>query len=373
MEIRKIWSGFSDVNDPKSKLIIVDYYFPNIVTEDLVFTGGESIQKKSINSGENALALLLRYFKLSQGDKVAIPAFVCSSVVKAVKKAECEPYYLDLFEHSYHTNYDLELLRKENVKAIILVHLYGQLHPQTEELKKFCNEHHIFLIHDAAQSYGINKKVLERYPIVYSFGPGKSSAAAKGAIIENVAVDDILKFTESPKYPTFVDRLSRKFFLDRMYEKRTGKGSWWSSKVDSLAWRFLNKRNDVPERMTNYQCKVAESVMALVDVKKQERKNRYQFLENILGNKGSIKVLKSEGDNLSFKIVVEADDQKKFASYLKQNEVPYYQLYEDLSKNEKINSLEYFNKMAPLIFEFSTEASIPMKEIERVGDVLANY
>lgn len=349
------------------------YYFPNIVSEDFTLTEGESIKKKSVNSGENAIALLLRYFKLSREDKIAIPAFVCSSVVKAVNKAGCVPYYLDLFEHSYHANYDLQLLQKENIKVVILVHLYGQLHPQTEELKQYCKEHNIFLIHDAAQSYGINKKALEGYPVVYSFGPGKSSAAAQGAIIENIAVDDILKVTEPPKYPVFTDRLSQKFFLDRMYKKKVKNVGWWSNKVDSFAWRLLNKRKDVFERMTVYQCRVAESVMELVEVKKQERIDRYQFLESIFQKKDSIKVLKSEGDNLAFKIVVEADDRKKFASYLKQNKVPYYQLYEDISKNEEINSLEFFNKMAPLIFEFSTEASVPMKEMERVGEILANY
>src|ERR1700751_2805109 len=162
------------------------YFFPSFIERFEVEQKPLPQLKITVNSGTNALRLLLRSFNLSVNDKVAIPAFVCDSVKYAVEQEKLTPVLFDLKpDNSFWTFYDLEYIKLENIKTVVLVHLYGFIHPDTKEIVEFCKNNNIKLIHDSAQSYGIDEKFLnEGDGIVYSFGPGKSTTAAGGAWIK---------------------------------------------------------------------------------------------------------------------------------------------------------------------------------------------
>ncbi|MBK6836139.1 MAG: DegT/DnrJ/EryC1/StrS family aminotransferase [Bacteroidetes bacterium] len=64
-------------------------------------------------------------------------------------------------EGTFWSVYDEEILRKEDVKAIIITHLYGFLHPNTNNIIEICQRNSIKLIHDAAQSFGIDENELK--------------------------------------------------------------------------------------------------------------------------------------------------------------------------------------------------------------------
>ena len=65
------------------------------------------------NSGENAIRLLLRSYRLQPGAKVALPIYVCDSLKQAVYKEGFEPQYLDLkTDRTFWADYNTELLSK---------------------------------------------------------------------------------------------------------------------------------------------------------------------------------------------------------------------------------------------------------------------
>ncbi|HXU27334.1 MAG TPA: DegT/DnrJ/EryC1/StrS family aminotransferase, partial [Bacteroidia bacterium] len=137
----------------------MNYYFPSFI-QKINFEQEISPQLKiTVNSGTNAIRLLLRSFNLVSNDKVAIPAFVCDSVKYAVEQEKLTPIQFDLkTENSFWTSYDLNRIKTENIKVVILVHLYGFVHPDTLEIVDFCERNNIKIIHDAAQSYGIDEQ-----------------------------------------------------------------------------------------------------------------------------------------------------------------------------------------------------------------------
>jgi len=185
----------------------MDYYFPGPI-DTLEIPHNKGLLKYSVNSGENAVRLVLKSFDLQSTDKVAVPLFVCDSLKEAIIKEGLQPLYLDIKGGNYWANYDLKLIKKQNVKTIILVHLYRFIHPDTTQVSQFCKENGIFLIHDMAQCYGADESQLTYGSIVYSFGSGKSTTAAGGGLIK--AIDD------------------------KFYRNQISNPPWWASIKSSL-------------------------------------------------------------------------------------------------------------------------------------------
>lgn len=163
----------------------MNYFFPSLFTEVNFKKVEINTELFYCNSGETAIYLLLKSFKLKKGSLVAVPAFVCDTVKNAIYDAELIPFYLDLVDKtSFWSNYDLSLISKNKIKVIILAHLFGEIHPQNKIVMEYCSNRDVKLIQDACQSYGVDESQLSMGDIVYSFGPGKSSTAAKGGAIK---------------------------------------------------------------------------------------------------------------------------------------------------------------------------------------------
>ena len=111
-----------------------------------------------VGNGLDAISLiLLSYLQLEcfePGDEVIVPAnsFIASAL--AVSRCGLVPVFADCNIQTY--NLDKETVRgkiTERTKAILAVHLYGQV-SDVIELKQLSDEHHLKLIEDAAQAHG---------------------------------------------------------------------------------------------------------------------------------------------------------------------------------------------------------------------------
>ena len=160
------------------------YYFPGLITCSTLPRAKSFNFPFTTNTGENSLRLLLRSFSLKPNSNVATPEFACDAVKRSIEKEGLKPLLFDIYpDKSYWTNYDKSDLEKGKPSVIILAHLYGFLHPETATIMEYCKANKIFLIHDLAQSFGLDESKLSYGSIFYSFGPGKSTTAAGGGII----------------------------------------------------------------------------------------------------------------------------------------------------------------------------------------------
>jgi len=157
----------------------MNYFFPSIISSSKQFEDAVPASMYTVSSGEEAIRILIRAQSFEKGSKIALPAFVCGSVTRAIVAEGHVPIYLDIkTTGTFLTDYSFQFLDAEKPVALVLVHLYGFLHCDNRAIENYCIANNIYLIQDLAQSYGLDEDLLNPiFPRVYSFGPGKSSTA----------------------------------------------------------------------------------------------------------------------------------------------------------------------------------------------------
>jgi UDP-2-acetamido-2-deoxy-ribo-hexuluronate aminotransferase len=144
----------------------------------------------SVASGTDALLLSLLALDIKQGDFVITTPFTFIATAEVISFLKAIPVFVDIDEKTLNISpekikkflenpinpIDKNPIKKEKIKAIISVDLFGQP-ADYDELKKICRENNLFLIEDGCQSLGAeqdNKKACSFGDIsVTSFFPSK--------------------------------------------------------------------------------------------------------------------------------------------------------------------------------------------------------
>lgn len=168
-----------------------------------------------VGNGLDAIRLiLLAYLELgvlSIGDEVIVPAnsFVASAL--AVSQCGLMPVFADCNSETY--NLDRETVEPQitkRTKAILIVHLYGQV-SDMRQLKELASEYHLKLIEDAAQAHGAYYDGIRAGALgdagAFSFYPAKNLGALgdAGAVTTNddalaMMVRQLSNYGSSEKY-----------------------------------------------------------------------------------------------------------------------------------------------------------------------------
>lgn len=345
------------------------YYFPNpFKLKESPYTNKE-VLGTTVNSGKNAIRLALRSFELSVNSIVAIPAFSCNEVVNAVLEEKLTPLFVDLKSAgTFWADYNEEILKKNEVKAIVITHLYGFLHPDTNRIIEICKRNSIKLIHDAAQSFGIDENQLKGGPIIYSFGPGKSTTAARGGEIINLESNIPLKLHEPGRWDK---REAEIFFDSRVYGKKISKLKMFEWR---LAKKFMTSHSEF-RSMLLYQREKAKQAKYIAKHFLNERIERYEILYSAITKNERLKLAYQEKNGRAFKIVIYiAKNVEHFIEYLKRNNIPYCRLADSMDlKKRNVSDCVFFTQSHKSIIEISTERSIPMEEIKRIASILEKY
>ncbi len=137
----------------------------------------------SCSSGTDALMMVLMAKKVGPGDAIFLPSFTYTATPEVVAILGATPVFVDVISETY--NIDPKSLSKSikiakekglNPKAIISVDLFGQP-SDYNSLEKIAYENKLWILADAAQSYGaelLKKKVGNlAYATATSFFPAK--------------------------------------------------------------------------------------------------------------------------------------------------------------------------------------------------------
>ncbi len=173
------------------------------VVEQGVFIGGEPMDAFSrafaavcgtshcvpCANGTDALELALQAHGIGRGQEVIIPAFSFMATLEAVSNAGATPVLCDI-EPDFFTidTSRMEALVTSRTRAIIPVHLYGQM-ADMDAIKEVARRHGLVVIEDAAQAHGATwrDKPAGSHGDVgcFSFYPGKNLGAYgdAGAIV----------------------------------------------------------------------------------------------------------------------------------------------------------------------------------------------
>ena len=94
----------------------------------------------------------VRALGLEKGDAVLVPAYHHGSEVEALRRAGLDPRFYDGGNHLDPLEDELETMRDDRVRALVLVHYLG--FPQdAARWRRWASRHRLLLIEDAAQSW----------------------------------------------------------------------------------------------------------------------------------------------------------------------------------------------------------------------------
>lgn len=143
----------------------------------------------ALSSGTAAIHLALKVLGISEGDIVFVPTLTFSATCNPVVYEKAVPVFIDSEKDTW--NMDPDALRRAfekypNVKAVIVVHLYGTS-AKLDEIMEICKEHHVPLIEDAAESLGSTYKGKHTGTFgdigIYSFNGNKIITTSGGGMM----------------------------------------------------------------------------------------------------------------------------------------------------------------------------------------------
>lgn len=163
-----------------------------------------------VESGTAALVLALRALGIEEGDEVILPANTYIASALAVSMTGAVPVLVDMDANYLMDASLLEAALTPRTKAIMPVHLYGQMVPMAPVMA-FARRHNLRVIEDACQAHGAREGGRAAGSIgdagCFSFYPGKNLGAYGdgGAIVTNdPGVEERLKllrdFGQRKKY-----------------------------------------------------------------------------------------------------------------------------------------------------------------------------
>lgn len=148
-----------------------------------------------VANGLDALILVLRAWKemgkLKEGDEVIVPANTYIASILAITENRLTPVLVEPDPATYNISpANIRVAITEKTKAIVAVHLYGQL-ADMPEIMSIANEHDLLVLEDSAQAHGaaINGRKAGNWGDAsgFSFYPGKNLGALgdAGAVTTN--------------------------------------------------------------------------------------------------------------------------------------------------------------------------------------------
>ncbi len=127
-------------------------------------------------SGTDALLLPLRALDLAPGDEVIVPAFTFFATAGAVWNAGLKPVFCDVDPVTFNvTRETVEEAWTQRTRAVIPVHLFGQMAPMSE-LEALAGERDAVVLEDAAQSIGARQRTTSGDDWVFAGAAGWAGA-----------------------------------------------------------------------------------------------------------------------------------------------------------------------------------------------------
>ena len=247
-----------------------------------------------VGNGLDALILIFKGYiqigKLQKGDEVIVPTNTYIATILAILQADLIPVLVEPKLENYTLNPDLiEAKISNKTKAILVVHLYGQL-AEMDKINKIANQNKLLVIEDAAQSHGA---FYDEQPnlnaVAYSFYPGKNLGALGdgGAVVTNDA------------------ELSKVIYSLRNYGSTIKYQNDYigiNSRLDEIQAAFLNVKLPYLNAENKIRCSIAK-----------------RYLLEIKNTKITLPFWDFSANHVFHLFVVRCDNRDKLQDYLKQN------------------------------------------------------
>lgn len=306
----------------------------------------------STGNGLDALTLILKaqiaLGKLQEGDKIMLPATTFVATALSVIHAGLSP----VFAEPEHTTYNVSLetikaAYTKDIKAIIIVHLYGQL-VETKSLNEFCEANNLLLIEDAAQAHGAeNEDKIKAGNLgdaaAFSFYPSKNlGALGDGGAITTNNQDLYKQLIKLRNYGSVI--------------KYKNEILGYNTRLDELQAAFLSVK-----------------LKHLDDDNEKRRQIAGRYITEINNSKIELPYYNGSKNHVFYAFVVQVEYRDDFVTYLSRHEIGHLIHYP--IPPHKQEALKEFNEIVLPITEqiHKTVVSLPMSPVmtdEEVNEVI---
>ncbi len=311
-----------------------------------------------VGNGLDALRLILEGYKIlgkiKENDEVLVASNTYIATILAIKQAGLKPILIEAELETYNFNLDsLTASITDKTKAIMPVHLYGQLSPM-EEIMEIAKDHRLLVIEDAAQAHGASERNGKRAGAIgnaagFSFYPTKNL----GALGDGGAIT-----TDDDDLALVVSKLRNYGTSSKYVNEFVG----FNSRLDELQAAFLN-------------CKL--STLDLDNDRRREIAGRY--LEGVDNDKITLPKYDGGKGHVFHLFVVLVENRLEFIDFLDRNKVGHLIHYPIPPHQQKALS-NYKKLVFPIAEKIHNEViSLPMSpvlsdvDVERVIEVLNSY
>ena len=253
-----------------------------------------------VGNGFDALVLIFKGYiqlgKLQKGDEVIVPANTYIASILAILQADLIPVLVEPKLETYNINPDLIVEKiTSKTKAILVVHLYGQL-AEMDAIHKIAVANDLLVVEDAAQAHGAsfeeessNTRNLEPKTQAYSFYPGKNlgTLGDAGAVTTNdlelaKVIQSLRNYGSETKY----------------YNDYIGV----NSRLDELQAAFLNVK------------------LPFLDAENERRRTiAKRYLSEIKNDKITLPFWDLSNNHVFHLFVIRTQNRTQFQEYLQQN------------------------------------------------------
>lgn len=310
-----------------------------------------------VASGLDALVLILRGYialgKIKEGDEVIVPANTYIASILSIIHTGLVPVLVEPEIQTY--NIDASCIEEKissKTKAILLVHLYGQLVP-LEAVKSIAEKYRLLIIEDAAQAHGAEsegKKAGNRGNAAgFSFYPGKNLGALGDAGAITTHEEDL--------YKTIVQL--RNYGSEKKYYNRF-KG--FNSRLDELQAGILNVKLPHLDRENNRRRAVAK-----------------RYLHEITNPKISLPYWDLTENHVFHLFVIRTQNRTLLREYLLENNIETL-IHYPVPPHRQVAFSEWNHLSFPITEKIHDEVlSLPIspviteEEVDKIIQVLNNY
>ncbi|BAO76632.1 DegT/DnrJ/EryC1/StrS family aminotransferase [Winogradskyella sp. PG-2] len=310
-------------------------------------------------NGLDALTLILKGYiqlgKLEKGDKVIVPANTFIATILSVIHAELVPVLVEPNPVTYNLSSEsvIEQLQ-DDVKAIVMVHLYGQI-ADVEGLNQIAKEHNLLLLEDAAQAHGAvanykNSKTGNlSHAAAFSFYPSKNLGALGdgGAVTTNDS--DLFE----------VIKLLRNYGSKEKYQNEI---IGYNSRLDDLQAAFLSVK------------------LKTLDTDNQRRRviaNAY--LNKIVNARIKLPFYNGSKNHVFYAFVIEVEDREDFIQFLNKHNIQFLIHYpipphqQNALSSLSVLSLPKTERIHKRIISLPISPVMADSEVQTVINVLNTY
>jgi len=305
------------------------------------------------HSGTFSLSLALKALDIKEGDEVITTPFTWISSTSTIIHSGATPVFVDIEKENYNINIDLiEDAITEKTKCILIVNIFGKLINNIDKLLEIKKKYNLFIIEDAAQSFGaFNDK--------YMSCDGKIGDICCTSFYPT---KPLCGFGDGGACFTNNENLATKLKLLRNHGMNT------YAEPEILGWNA---------RMNEFQ-----AAIILDNLKEfQEKTNNRQNIAKIYNNKININCKKPILDDghmvAQYSLIVENRDE--LLNYLKNNNIPHKIFYEKGMHQQSLFS-KYMNKDLPIcdkitksIFSIPCYDTMDNDEIELIIRIINKF